>query len=282
MKKTLISMLFGLAFSAPVLAASAYTQTSPSSQAMSVHAVASQIEDMEWSVRHSSVAQTLDAATRDRSLALLRQARAEVAAGNLRTAEELVRRAGRPLVEMAPSAMSGKHPNELHYVVDIKATMASIIDTAEQIAIEKSAPSDFVAAARAALREGDALAAAGQTEAANNVITAAYGRLQTEVARLRSGDEFILDVPKGFGDREWADAMRRFDDRIQLSRYLLIEAQAEGVDVAPLVSGMAAAETSLSEATRLALEDRWDQAYRSMNLAYLQLEESWKGLGVEW
>jgi len=282
MKKTLISMFLGLALSAPVVAASLYTQPSPAGGAASGSLVVSQIDDMEWSIRHSSVAQTLDATSRDKSLALLQRARAEVAEGNLRTAQELVRRAGRPLVEMAPTAMSGKHPSDLDYVVDIKATMASIIDTAEQIAIEKSASTDFVAAARAALREGEALAKAGRTEEANTVVTAAYGRLQAEVARLRSGDEFVLDVPKGFSDREWADALRRFDERMQLSRYLLIEAQSEGVDSTPLLSGIAAAETSLSEATRLALNDRWEQAYRSLDLAYLQMEASWKEVGVEW
>jgi len=241
-----------------------------------------QIDDMEWSLRHSSVAAVLTPEQRERSLNLIGRARSEVGEGHWKTALELTRRAGRPLAEMAPTALGGKHPDARDRISDLKSTMASILDVAEGIAREKSQSTSFVDEARAALVRADQLATAGQVDAADAAIAAAYARLQGEVASLRSGDQFVLDVPKGFTQREWSDGIRRYDERIQLSRYLLIEAQAEGIDPAPLLDAMTAAEASLAQATRMALADRWDQAYRSLDVSYLQLEESWRRMGVDW
>lgn len=241
-----------------------------------------QSEVIEWNLKNSSVASRLDKNTLANSLALLGNARREITAGKLNAAERLIDRAALPLHEMTPAAMAGRHPDTAALLAERSEALASITEGAEEIARERNAATDFAAQARAALARSLALQQRGQLNKALAVVDEAYVMVQKEVARRRNGETYYLPIPKGPADAQWADGLRRFEERKQLTEYLIQEADAGGLDTAPLLFGMRAADDSHRVATEQAKAQRWDLALQSLDQAYLSFENSWKEVGLEW
>lgn len=237
---------------------------------------------IEWNLKNSSVASRVDKAALDNSLALLANARREIAAGKLNTAERLIDRAALPLHEMTPAAMAGRHPDTAALLAERSETLAAITEGAEEVARERKAPTDFAAQARAALVRSLALQQRGQLNKALAVVDEASVMVQKEMARLRNGETYYVPIAKGPADAQWADGLRRFEERKQLTEYLIQEADAGGLDTAPLLFGLRAADDSRRVAAEQAKAQRWDLALQSLDQAYLNFENSWKQVGLEW
>lgn len=283
MKKIVLSILVASAFTANSFAGSTAALAVSEVVTISAKELAHEIDVAEWSFKHSSMALTLDGAVVDKSIVLLSKAREELAAGNARTAHELTRRASRPLSEMDPAAVNGNHPGKVAlHTRQVRETLLSIIDAAERIATEKSVPTDFVTRARNALHQSDTASAAGQHDQARALLLDAYSDVQLRVAQLRSGDYFYIETPKVSSASSWQDGLRRIDERRQITRYLILEAQSDGVDVGELQAGVRAAEAAVAEAAELAKAERWDRALQSLDVAYARYEESWRAVGIEW
>lgn len=237
---------------------------------------------IEWNLKNSSVASRVDKTALDKSLALLGNARREIAAGKLNAAERLIDTAALPLHEMTPEAMAGRHPDTAALLDERRETLASITEGAEETARERKAPTDFAAQARAALARSLALQQRGQLNQALAVIDEAYAMVQKEVARLRNGETYTVPIAKGPADAQWADGLRRFEERRQLTEYLIREADASGLDSTPLLFGMRAADASRRVAAEQAQAKRWDLALQLLDQAYLSFEQSWQQVGLEW
>lgn len=282
MRPHLIALLIATAATAPTFANEPIRLAMASTSSDATAGLADQISVTEWSLRHSSVSRTIPTNVLDSSLTLISRARAELAAGNSRTAEELMRRASRPLSEMDAVASRGKHPDTWRHTQELRSTLVSVIDAAERVAADESAPTGFVSAARLALTEADALLARQQTEQARDLMERAYLDVQQGIAELRRGDAFYIAAPSTRTAADWEDGLRRIDERRLITNYLLLEARSEGIDVEPLQAGAREAEAAVAEGTRLAAALRWDQALQRLDSAYAQYEESWRAVGIEW
>lgn len=282
MHKTFLTLLATATLASPTLAYERLILAMAPTESAVATTVPDDIAVAEWSLRNSSVSRTITSAVLDNSLLLLARARAELAAGNTRTAQELVRRASRPLSEMDSGASRGRHPDALRHVQELRATLVSIIDAAERIAAEKAAPAGFVAAARQSLQRADTLHGEGRTELARELMAQVYRETQQRIAELRQGDGFYIAAPNTHTAADWDDGLRRIDERRQITGYLLLEARAEGIDIAPLQAGAREAEATVAEAARLAEARRWDQALQRLDIAYARYEESWREVGIEW
>lgn len=268
------------ALSACLLSFSVYAEYQPIAAAHKE--ISHEIEVTAWSLRHSSVARTIAHNVMDNSMNSLQRAREELDNGNLRTAREWIRKASQPLVQMDEAAMAGKHPDPLAYKLEIRDTLQSLLTVAERIAAEKSAPGDFIAAARAALSRGDTLLESRQFEAARAVLENAYLDVQQRIAELRRGDSFYLAAPRTARAEDWLDGLRRIEERRAISRYLIIEAQSDGADILPLQSGLQLAEATVTQAEQLAQDKQWEHALDKLDTAYAQYEASWRSVGVDW
>jgi len=125
------------------------------------------------------------------------------------------------------------HPDQQLQFGATRQTLESIIEAAERIAAEKGASDDFAKAARTQIRRSDELLAAGQTQAAHDTLQVAYAAVSRRIAQLRSGDSFYIAVSAGATDAEWRDGLRRVEERREITRYIRLEAQAEGLDRDP-------------------------------------------------
>lgn len=263
-------------------AGSATGAETPAETAARSNYLRQQSEVIEWNLKNSSVASRLDKNTLANSLALLGNARREITAGKLNAAERLIDRAALPLHEMTPAAMAGRHPDTAALLAERSEALASITEGAEAIARERDTSTDFAAQARAALARSLALQQRGQLNKALAVVDEAYAMVQQEMARRRNGETYYVPIAKGPADAQWADGLRRFEERKQLTEYLIQEADAGGLDTAPLLFGMRAADDSHRVATEQAKAQRWDLALQSLDQAYLSFENSWKEVGLEW
>lgn len=263
-------------------AGSATAAETPAEKAARSNNLLQQSNVIEWNLKNSSVASRLEKPTLDKALSLLANARHEIAAGKLNAAERLIDTAALPLHEMTPEAMAGRHPDTAALLAERSKTLASITEGAEEIAREKNASTDFAAQARAALARALALEQRGQLSKALAVVDEAYLVVQKQVARLRDGETYYLPIAKGPADAQWTDGLRRFEERKQLTEYLIQEADAGGLDTAPLLFGMRAADDSRRVATEQAQAKRWDLALQTLDQAYLSFEQSWKQVGLEW
>ena len=241
-----------------------------------------QIDETAWNLEHSSVAPRIDAEQRKRALQQLDQARQELAAGHRKTAQGLIRQASSPLVAMSPASQSTSHPNRIRQLSELRATVRSITEGAQQVARDKGVTTQVALDTRKALRRSESLQRQGRTTEAIDLLQQHYEQVQGKVATWRNGDLFVVRTPEGRDAGQWEDGVRRIDERKQLTEYLIVEARAEGIDPSPLYEALRIADTSLEKASTYASDQRWDQAYRSLELAYAQIEESWKQVGVEW
>lgn len=282
MKSLATGLLLAFAIALPALSTASTETAFNAANDASRRALAEEIDMAEWSLRHSSVSKVTPISVLDVSISTLNRARQELTAGNVRTARELLQRASQPLSHMTYSAMEGRHPDEQSRMRETRETLESLIDAAERIAAEKNAPDEFIVAARQALRQKDALLAAGNEEAAQEVLQQAYAAVSRRIAELRSGDSFYIAAPAGATDENWRDGLRRIDERREITRYILLEATAEGLDVAPLVEGAKSAEVLVSNASVYADQHRWDLALVTLDRAYDEYEQSWRAVGVEW
>ena len=266
------------ALSAPVAAAPAPAgSTVPSAEQLTAQAM-----EIDWNLKHSSVAARIDAGTRARSERLLDRARGEIAAGHLRTARELLRQAATPLVAMKPAPQAAAHPNRSRQLAEMRSALESITRGAEQIAREKGLETTLAADTRAAIRRSEDLQRAGQPTRALQHLQQRYRAVKTQVAEWRDGREFVVRAPDARDAQQWDDGVRRIDERRQITEYLIVEARAEGVDPAPLQEALSLADRSLQLASVHANDRRWDQAYQVLELAYAQIEASWRKVGIEW
>lgn len=282
MKAFALSLLLASTAAFPILAVSGELKEIQQQPSSSARSLAADIDMAEWSLRHSSVSKAIPYYVLDVSLTTLDRARQELAAGNLRTARNIFERASQPLSSMSASAMSGRHPDERARILETRQTLESIIDSAARIAAEKKVPDDFAARAREAVRQSDALLAAGQLQAADQILERAYDSVSKRIAELRSGESFYISAPAGATDAEWRDGLRRIEERREITRYIMIEARADGLDVAPLEQGAKAAEALVGNANAYAGERRWDLALAALDRAYVEYEQSWRAVGVEW
>ena len=256
--------------------ANAEIQQSPPTHSEISH----EINVADWSLKHSSVSANINNNVLDKSMQSLQRARVELDNGNLRTAREWIRRASQPLAQMNDT--NGKHPDPIAHKLEIRDTLQSLLPVAEQIAQEKSASTAFIAAARQAIARSDALLQERRLDAAREVLDEAYLSVQQHIADLRRGDAFYLPAPRTASAADWIDGLNRVEERRAISRYLVIEAHAEGNDLLSLESGLQIAEATVTDATRYALEKQWGRALEKLDLAYAQYETSWRAVGVDW
>jgi ribosomal protein L29 len=242
--------------------------------------IAHEIDVSDWSLKHSSVSASISKNVLDNSMQSLQRAREELDNGNLRTAREWIRRASQPLAQM--NNTTGKHPDPVAYKLEIRDTLQSLLPVAEQIAAEKSASTAFIADARQDIARSDTLLQERRLDAAHEVLEEAYLRVQKHIADLRHGDTFYLPAPRTASAADWLDGLNRVEERRNISRYLLIEVQAEGNDLRTLESGLQMAEATVADATRYASEKQWGRALEKLDLAYAQYETSWRAAGVDW
>lgn len=247
-----------------------------------LQALQKQIAEVEWNLKHSSLAAKLDKSVVDNAISSLRIAQSELAAGHWRTASGLIERAALPLHEMSPEAMAGKHPDTRQWLKDLRETLASITEGAEKIALDKKLPTDFAAMARSAMARSQLVEAEGKPEKAMEIIEQAYLAVQKKVAELRDGESFYIAIGNSPDARLWSEGLRRFDDRKHLTEMLIAEATADGIDASPLLAGMQAAESARQAASRMAEAERWDLAMNSLEQGYLKFEDSWRQVGLEW
>lgn len=282
MKAIAASLLLSIFFALPVSHAATEYKDFQQQKNLSASALANDIDMAEWSLRHSSVSKSIPLAVVDVSIATLSRARQELAAGNLRTARDILERASQPLSYMSAEAMAGRHPDEQSRIAETRQTLESIIDAAERIAFEKKEQDGFIARAREAVRQSDALLDAGQTQAADQVLQQAYKNVSLRIAEMRSGELFYIPAPSGMTDSDWRDGLRRIEERREITRYILLEARADGIDVAPLEQGSIKAEALVGSAAAYAGERRWDLALATLDRAYVEYEQSWRTVGVDW
>lgn len=79
-----------------------------------------------------------------------------------------------------------------------------------------------------------------------------------------------------------ATAVRRIDERRTLAEYLIIKAQAEGIDRTPPLEALAIARTLLAQAAGYAQGENWDKAHESLELAFAEIKDRWRLVGIEW
>lgn len=245
-------------------------------------ALLERIGETEHSLRHSSVAGRIDEARRARSIRLLDDARQAVADGHLKTARELLRQAAAPLAAMSNGPATARDSGNARRTAELRAALESISDGAAAIATSPAEADRVRTATRQAIDRSRALERRGKTGAALTVLRDRYLTVQATVAGWRDGKEFVVRTPDARDAAQWPDALRRIEERRLMTEALIAEAQAEGIDTAALHQALAAAESSVVQATGLAGAARWDQAYRTIDLAYAQIETSWRSIGIEW
>ena len=246
-------------------------------------ALQQQADEIDWNLRNSSISTRVTVKQMSRSQSLLSKARSEIAAGHYRTARNLLRQAAAPLVTM--TALAPAHPDQRRMVSEIQAALNSITEGAAEIAREKGdsrAQSELMAETRSAIRKSQVLLRQSKTAQAAELLQDRYAEVQRLVALWRDGANLIVKAPK-FGDEsQWQDGLRRIDERKQLTEYLIIEAKADDIDPAPLYAALNIADRSVKTASDYAARKQWDEAFRSLDLAYVQIEATWKEVGLEW
>lgn len=230
----------------------------------------------------SSMAARIDPATLRESSRLLASAREEIAAGHLRTAQNLIERAGEPLHVMSDEARRGHHPDRAREYQEKREALISISEGVAQVASGKGLRSDVPAAVRASVAGADQLAESGRLVDALAALEASYLRAQREVARLRDGDSEYLPIAVMPPEVAYSDALRRFDERRVLTQLLAREAEAEGVTPDDLRLALNDAEAMLGKARSLAAQADYGQAVQVIEVAYLTVENSWRKAGIEW
>ena len=264
------------------LTASLLISTSSYANQTAKDALLRQTNEIEWSLKHSSMAERIDKDVLDKSTSLIGQARLKISAGQLNAAEGLISQASTPLHVMSDSAMNGMHPDARGFLAEQRETLRALIEGTVLIARQKGVDLAFAESAQQAVSQSMVLERAGKMDDAQKIVTAAYVAIQKTVAQLRDGDYVYLAIADLPAERQWSDGLRRFDERRQLTEYLISDASAQGIDADTLHSGLQAAEQAKADGLYWANQKAWDRAVQSLDVAYLKFEDSWRTVGIEW
>ncbi|HEY5764353.1 MAG TPA: hypothetical protein VIS73_14180 [Rhodocyclaceae bacterium] len=244
--------------------------------------LAQEIEMLDWNLRHSSVAPSLAPRTQQDSLDKIERAKEALGSGNTRLAEDLAAEAALPLTTVARKDDLGSHPDQLRYFREIRQALLSITDSAERISDEQGAARDYRSDTLVALAQAEYELKAGNVEAAFAIIGDRYDAVSQSAADYRRGQTFTIAATEWRDGKQFQDGVRRIDERRALTEYLILEAQAEGIDQTPLREALAIAKASLAQATGYAQQEHWDKAYASLELAFAEIEDRWRMVGLEW
>jgi hypothetical protein len=241
-----------------------------------------EIDMLDWNLRHSSVAPSLTAQTQRESLEKIDRARQALGSGNTRLAEDLAYEAALPLTTVALKDDLGSHPDRLRYFREIRQALLSITDSAERISREQGTNRDYRSDTLLAVARAEYELKSGDVQAAFAIIGERYDEVSRQAAQYRRGQTYTIAAPEWRDGRQFQDGVRRIDERRTLTEYLILEAQAEGIDQAPLLEALAIAKTSLAQARSLAEQQNWGEAYESLELAFAEIEDRWRMVGLEW
>ena len=128
------------------------------------------IAETDWNIKYSSVSKVLDAGTQSRADTLLVKARGEIAAGNLRTARDLIEQAGEPLWTMRSEPRAGNHPDQARQYAELKEVLLSITAGTEKAAQADGKKIALQVDTRAAIRKAESLQREGKSEQAISVL----------------------------------------------------------------------------------------------------------------
>lgn len=258
-----------------------------------------EVSQMENSITQSSITRQLTERERMEKLLWLNRAKAEIADGNYRTAAEWIRKVGRDLYPMPSSRIKGDQVgySEKAWVSEMERAIASIFPEARRILNESLLPETSKVAYAQRLQVisteveqsfGDwhqvavtGLQGQAQVSDALSRLEKTYISLQRVVAELRTGREFFVEQTALEGERAWQDAQRSFDERMLMSRMILIEAETDDIDTKALEESMGRSQALFFQASALAEQSEWKEAMSMMSVAYLDMETAWKSLGIE-
>lgn len=244
--------------------------------------LAQEIEMLDWNLRHSSVAPSLAPHAQRESLDMIERARRALGNGDTRLAEDLAYEAALPLTTVARKDDLGSHPDQLRFFREIRQALLSITDSAERISKEKGTAAEYRSATLLAIARAEYELKGGSVEAAFAIIGDRYDEVSRSAAQYRRGETITIAAPEWRDGRQFQDGVRRIDERRTLTEFLILEAQAEGIDQAPLQEALSIAKTSLAQATSLAEQQDWNAAYESLELAFAEIEDRWRMVGIEW
>ncbi|MDX1594119.1 MAG: hypothetical protein R3298_07715 [Gammaproteobacteria bacterium] len=244
--------------------------------------VEQRIRIMETSVSASSVTPLYSENQRDAKLALLERARDQVERGNVTTALDHVEQAGRLLYPMERRdrvTLSDDKRREWLWAID--RVMDTVLPAAFGIAEEKGVVNDDLVTAASLREHGIAKLAAGDLEAADNLLVDAYNRMQAAVSELRSGERLVVSIERDDPRLAWAEAERRYQDWQVTSSWMQAMAPSMGADPQLIAEGLSAGDAIYREAVDLASLSRWHAAVETIDRAYLVMEEHWRAAGID-
>lgn len=244
--------------------------------------VQDQIRIMETSISDSSVSDRLSESDRADKLALLQRARDLAAEGNQTTALDLVEQAGRLLYPMERhDTVTLSEGKRRAWLEEIVAVMETVLPAAFGIAEEKGVVNADLVTAASLRDHGVAKLAAGDLEAADNLLVDAYNRMQMAVAELRSGELLTVSLESDDPRVAWAEAQRRYQDWLVTSNWMEAVAPAIEADAAEIAAGRTAADAIYREALAHAEAGHWQMAVDTIDRAYLVMEDHWRTAGID-
>jgi hypothetical protein len=244
--------------------------------------VQDQIRIMETSVTASSVSDRYSETQRDTKLALLERAREQAAKGNQTTALDLVDQAGRLLYPMERhDRVTLTDAKRVAWLREIDQVMATVLPAAFGIAEEKGLVHDDLLTAASLREHGVAKLAAGDLEAADNLLVDAYNRMQAAVATLRSGDQLTVSLESDDPRLAWAEAQRRYQDWQVTADWMAAIAPTLEADANAIASGRIEADAIYRDAVTLAEGGQWQAAVETIDRAYLVMEDHWRQAGID-
>jgi tetratricopeptide (TPR) repeat protein len=177
------------------------------------------------------------------------------------------------------TALQGK--KRLEWLESVSEVTAALLPPAYGIAEEKGGGTtrlDQIAQRHeAGLRAWEA----GDIDLAEEVITAAYRDLQTEVAALRSGDLLTIDLPSNDTREAWLEAERRYLDWRFTADWMEQSAAAMGADPEAIATGSRLAQEIYDQAAAHAARGEWAAAVEALDRAYAVMEEYWRLAGID-
>ena len=245
-------------------------------------ALADQIRFYEYSVMRSSVSPTLSDEAKSEKMQLLEDARYQVALGNNRTAQGLLKRVAQDLYRMTPVA-SGQ-PVARMGVDEAEAILSaieSILPQAHKIALEKQVDQEPLVRVMRDYQVARVALDANDMATVSNVLDDAYRALKQHVAGLRSGDLLMIKLPDPGSREGWMDAAHRYLDWRYFNSELLTAMQDSGLDTSDIDKANREADQVYDLASTIALQGDWQQAVATVDRAYRILEKAWRNVGVD-
>ncbi len=244
--------------------------------------VQDRIRIMQSSVTDSSVSDRYSEGERESKLTLLERAREQAAAGNQTTALDLVEEAGRLLYPMErDERVTLTDAKREAWLREIDRVMAALLPAAFGIAEEKGLPDQDLMTAASLREHGLAKLSAGDLDAADNLMVDAYNRMQSAVARLRSGDLLTIGLERDDPRLAWAEAKRRYQDWQVTADWMAAIAPTLEADADAIAGGRSEADAIYRDAIALAERGQWQAAVETIDRAYLVMEDRWREAGID-